>query len=372
MTRFARRPSWTVLWVVIAVAAVLAACDAGPSSRSARPPETDGNLIEDCLLSASNLIDSGVARDGIPALTDPPLVGPTADEADYLADSSRVIGLLVGDTPLAVPHNILWRHEIINLNDWAGRPIAVTYCPLTGSSLAFDRSAVDGAEFGVSGLLLDNNLVMFDRRDDESLWPQMIRGARCGPATGTRLEMIPVVEMRWNRWKALHPETQVLSRETGHRFSYGPRSYPYGPYEQIDNESLLYEETPIDGRRPPKERVLGIPAGLEGGVALPFRALDNGAAARVVEVAVGGRTAVVFWDRAAQGAMAFEAPTASFTVTDGQIVDDETGSVWTVEGRAVDGPREGERLTPIREAYVAFWFAWAAFQSDTAVWTPSS
>ena len=370
MTRSVRRSPWGLLTVIAAVL-LLSACDTGPSSRSARPPDEDGNLVEDCLLSTDNLIGSGVSRDGIPALTDPPLVGPEAEEAQYLADTSRVIGLLVGDTPLAVPHNILWRHEIVNLNDWAGRPLAVTYCPLTGSSLAFDRSAVDGAEFGVSGLLLDNNLVMFDRREEESLWPQMIRGARCGPATGTRLEMVPVVEMRWSRWTALHPDTEVISRETGHRFSYGPRSYPYGPYEQIDNESLLFEGTPIDDRRPPKERVLGIPTGVEGGVAVPFRALDDGAAARVVEVAVQGRETVVFWNRAGRAAMAFEA-SAAFTVEDGRIVDEETGSVWTVEGRAIEGPRRGEQLTPLREAYVAFWFAWAAFQSETAVWTPSS
>ena len=371
MPRPVRHPLRDVFAVGVAAALFLSACDAGPSSRSARPPEGDGNLVEDCLLSASNLIDSGVSRDGIPALTDPPLVGPESAQAGYLVDTSRVIGLFQGDTPLAVPHSILWHHEVVNLDDFGGRPLAVTYCPLTGSSLAFDRSAVDGAEFGVSGLLLDNNLVMYDRRDEESLWPQMNRGARCGPATGTRLGMVPVVEMRWSRWKALHPGTRVISRETGHRFSYGPRSYPYGPYERDDNESLLFEGTPIDDRRPPKERVLGIPTGREGGVAVPFGALDNGAAARAVEVTVQGRRVVVFWDRDARAAMAYEAA-AAFTVEDGRIVDEETGSIWTVEGRAIEGAREGERLPPIREAYVAFWFAWAAFQPETAVWTPSS
>lgn len=363
-----RRSSWVVL-IVVVVTAILSACDVG--SRSARPPDGEANLVEDCLLSTENLIDSGVPKDGIPALTNPPLVDPEADEAEYLADTSRVIGLLVGDAPLAVPHNILWRHEIVNLDDWTDHPIAVTYCPLTGSSLAFDRSAVDGAEFGVSGLLLDNNLVMYDRRENESLWPQMIRGANCGTASGTRLEMIPIVEMRWNRWKAIHPDTKVLSSETGHRFSYGPRSYPYGGYERLDNESLLFDGTPIDDRRPPKERVLGIPAGSMGGVALPFGALDNGSPARVVEVAPGSMNAVVFWKRTARAAMAFKM-SSTFTVENGQIVDEETGSVWTIEGRAVGGPRKGEELTPVREAYVAFWFAWAAFHPDTDLWTPSS
>jgi hypothetical protein len=69
--------------------------------------------------------------------------------------------------------------------------------------------------------------------------------------------------------------------------------------------------------------------------------------------------------------MAFET-SATFSVEDGKIVDEATGSVWTVEGRAVDGPRAGERLPAVEEAYVAFWFAWAHFQSNTTIWTPSS
>lgn len=366
MISFINRKTW-ILVVIFAVAGLLSACDnRGSGSR----PTNGGDVFENCLLSNENLFDGGVSKDGIPALTDPPLVGPDAEEASYLADTSRVIGLLVGDKALAVPHNILWRHEIVNLDEWINRPIAVTYCPLTGSSLAFDRSAVDGAEFGVSGLLLDNNLVMYNRQDNESLWPQMNRAANCGPASGTRLEMVPVVEMRWNQWKDLHPDTRVISSETGHRFTYNPRSYPYGDYERLDNESLLFDETPIDERRPPKERVLGIPAGSNGGLALPFGALDNGAPARVVEVSVASTNAVVFWNRSAQAAMAFES-SSTFTVENGQIVDAETGSVWTVEGRAVEGERSGEKLTPVREAYVAFWFAWAVFQPDTALWTSS-
>lgn len=357
---------FTVL--VLSGTVLLAACDV-PGSRSSRPADRSGggNLVEDCVLSNDRLIDSGVGRDGIPALTDPPLVGPDAETADYLADTSRVIGLLVGDSPLAVPHNILWRHEIVNL-EWADRSLAVTYCPLTGSSLAFDRAAVNGAELGVSGLLLDNNLVMYDRREDRSLWPQMSRVARCGSATGTHLTMIPVIEMRWSRWKELHPNTEVLSSDTGHRFTYGPRSYPYGDYERIDNESLLFDETPLDDRRPPKERVLGIPNASDGGVALPFRALDRGGPVRVVEVTVGGVRYTVFWSHEARAAMAYET-SSSFSVQNGRFVDEATGSVWTIAGRAIDGEREGEQLDPVDEAYVAFWFAWAVFQPQTTVWS---
>lgn len=284
-----------------------------------------------------------------------------AEAANSLADSNRVIGLVVGGQALAVPHSVLWTHEIVNLDDWGGRSLAVTYCPLTGSSLAFDRSTIGGAEFGVSGLLFENNLVMYDRREDESLWPQMNRQANCGATVGTALDMVPVVEMRWFRWKSLHPNTKVVSDGNGFN-----RRYPYGNYEAPN--SPPFDGSSFDDRRPPKERVLGIPAGPDGGIALPFRALDAAGAARVVNVAARGTQATVFWSRRAESAMAFET-SASFSVQNGTIVDDETGSTWSVEGIATDGPREGERLEPIDEAYVAFWFAWAEFQPDTGLWT---
>lgn len=347
---------------------LLTGCDSGSSFSGG--DSQSGFDLESCTIPTDRLVDGGVGRDGIPSLSEPPLVGAGSQQASYLADTSRVIGLLEGDTPLAVPNNILWWHEIANFDDVGGRDIAVTLCPLTGSSLAFDREAIDGATFGVSGLLFENNLTMFDRRNEQSLWPQMNRQANCGAATGTELSMVPVIEMRWGRWKELHPDTRVISSRTGFDRNYTPFGYPYGNYDRINNDRLLFD-SPIDERRPPKERVLGIPVGSNGGMALPFRALDDGSPARVVEVTVGGTLLTVFWDRKAQGAGAYET-SASFSVEGGQIVDDETGSVWTVDGRAVEGPREGDRLEPVNQAFVAFWFAWAIFQPETALWEGAS
>ena len=69
--------------------------------------------------------------------------------------------------------------------------------------------------------------------------------------------------------------------------------------------------------------------------------------------------------------MAFET-SASFSIQNGTIVDDETGSTWSVDGVAIDGPRKGEQLDPVDVAYVSFWFAWAAFQPETDLWTNNS
>ena len=335
---------------------------------------SSGFNLDNCTIPTDRLVDGGVPRNGIPSLNgytagDDRLVGPGAEDARYLADGDRVIGLLFGDQALAVPHNILWHHEIINIDDFAGRTFAVTLCPLTGSTLAFDRSAVDGAEFGVSGLLFNNNLLMFDRREDESLWPQMSRGATCGANVGTDLDLLPVMVMTWGHWTEIHPDTKVVSSETGHSRDYTARGYPYGNYNAPNNDRLLFD-IPIDDRRPPKERLLGIPVE-DGGLAIPFGELDDGSTARVVEVTAGGREVVVFWNQDARGAMAYrpmlDGQPLSFSATEnGRFVDDQTGRTWTLDGRALDG---SARLDPVETAYMSFWFAWPVFQPETALWT---
>lgn len=351
----ARHP-WVQLLLVV-VPLLLVGCDQGGGS-GAKDPNA-------ACLNTENL-KKGAERGSIEALTDPPVLDP--DDVENLRDSDRVVALLVGSTPLAVPHKLLNQHEIVNLDDWLDKPIIVTHCPLTKSSLAFEREAVNGAEFDVSGLLLHSNLMMVDRRDNESLWPQMQRSAVCGPASGTTLDMLPVLDVTWGYWRSLHPGTKVLpvtvnDRSSGQR----GRGHSVGSGASVSKGA-------------PSGLVLGLPrASLggnapkssgRGGVAVPFRALNDGGAVRTVELSAEGP--VVFWRREAQAAMAFGV-SESFSVTeDGQIVDDQTGSVWTLDGRAVEGRRAGEQLPPVETAYVALWRAWSDFHPNTDVWSDGS
>lgn len=348
-------------WAAAAAVAAVAGCGGDDSPTDLRGPELECSIPE-------NRIFTGQVRDGIPALTDPLQVGPDAAGTTYLSPDDRVIGLKSGDSFLAIPLNIMWYHEIVNLR-FGGLDLAVTHCPLTGSSLAFDRAGAGGAEFGVSGLLYQNNLIMYDRSSAQSLWPQMIRGARCGSLDGTSLTMVPIVEMTWQGWRTLHPDTRVLSSDTGRERDY--HVYPYGDYDRTDNPQLLFPQGDVDGRRPPKERVLGIPDGAGGGVAYPFGELQ--ARGWVAAVHHGGR--VILWDGNREGAMAFQrvmdGSPLTFEVRDDTVFDLETGTAWSVDGVAVDGPLAGRRLTPVPDAYVAFWFAWAAFQPDAELWRAS-
>lgn len=341
------------------------ACDGDESTglrlgQDPGPPPVDDGESGPCSVREDEIFQ-GAGRDGIPALSDPSTSAAGSLDFDFLEPDDRVVGLVGGATELAVPLNILWWHEIVNTR-LAGRRVAITHCPLTGSSLVFDTEVAD-ADFGVSGLLYRNNLMMYDRVDGESLWPQMLRRAACGPLRGTPLRMIPSVEMSWDRWRTLYPASQVVSSNTG--FSRNYDTYPYGGYDEKDNDQLLFPLSDrVDPRRPPKERVLGI-AGRAPVVAYPFGWLgDLGPVA-----AVNDEHRVVLWDEAGQAAMAYQrtldGQALRFEVEDGGVVDRETGSTWRVDGLAVAGPLEGLRLTPIAEAYVAYWFAWASFHPDT-------
>lgn len=297
------------------------------------------------------IVEGCEGKDCIPALTEPP-TAPTS-EISYLEASSRVISVRIGNTRLAVPHAILGWHEVVNL-ERGGEFVAVTLCPLTGSSMTFHRSAIGNAEFGVSGLLFHENLIMYDRRENESLWPQMLRRAGRGPATDSRLHMVPSVVMSWAGFQQLHPDGRVITTRTGYDRNY--RVYPYEPTSE-------------------QNRVLGIPDGDSGGVALPYDELSTDEGARVVELQVDENPVVVFWNQEFEAAMAFDPRIgdriARFEVRDGVIRDQKTGSAWTVEGRAESGTLEGHELEAVSSAYTAFWKAWHTFQPRTRKWRAS-
>ncbi|MEM8484096.1 MAG: DUF3179 domain-containing protein [Bacteroidota bacterium] len=341
---------------------ILAGCDAGDTSE-------DLVVADECTIPANQIVSGGVAKDGIPSLQNPTLVDAGSAGADYLEPESRVIGVIIEGEPVAVPHNILWWHEIVNL-DLNASQVAVSYCPLTGSSISFDRAPQGGATFGVSGLLWQNNLIMYDRNANETLWPQMLRSGGCGEEIGQPLTPFTSFEMSWAAWQSLYPDTRVVGNVTGHARNYTQTGYPYGTYEEPDNGSTLFPQV-INDDRPPKERVLGIPVG-DGGKLYPFFELDNADPVTAVNDLVDGRPVVVLWDDAAQGAMAFESvlngSRFTFEMRGENFADVETGSTWDVQGRAIAGEMMGAQLTPIAEAYTAFWFAWKAFHPDSEVW----
>ena len=316
--------------------------------------------------------------DQIPSLDNPVwLQADRQGTPSYLGESDRVIGFRAGQNVYAVPHNVLWHHEIVNL-DLGVIQLAITYCPLTGSSLIFDRAQIGGAELGVSGTLFMNNLMMFDRgAPTRSLWPQMMGEARCGPLRGTGLDRYPFVEMEWEAWRQLHPDTRVLAGAEQQGFDpleYDYWQYPYGAYEDFEAFFTLLMP-PLDRRRFSKERVVGLPpSGQDPGIAFPFEALkEREGNLQAIGFTYRDESAVVLWSDQALGGAVFRPRTedgTNLTLAPGfsGFRDAETGSVWTLDGRAVAGPLTGSTLVAIERAYTAFWGAWAAFHPETRLW----
>ena len=356
-------------------AAALSSC--GGTDVVQLDPEQVGNVYTDCNLNTSYLWVS-LLQDGIPSLDNPQWDQAELEIPEYVQADSRIIGIEVAGTFLAVPHNVLWHHEIANLR-WGDERLALTYCPITGSSLVFDRNSIGGAELGVSGVQFMGNLVMYDRQSEQSLWPQLMGEARCGNNNGTKLTQYPMVEMEWASWLDLHPDTWVLSGavEQGFdpdSFDYFPIGYPYFNYEEIDTwfNGLTPE---VDRRLHLKERVIGLPSdGGDPGIAFPFGALEGREGSfQTVPFMFEGKANVLLWSDEARGGTSFVPLTengvpVSIVATDSGFEDEETRSTWTLDGWAVSGPMEGERLQQIARTHTAFWGAWAMFHPQTRLW----
>lgn len=324
------------------------------------------------------IVSGGPPKDGIPALTNPVFVRQS--EVSYLGDEDLVLGIVVGGEPRAYPENIGWWHEIVN-DRIGGQPISITFCPLTGTGLVFATQDEGGGQFelGVSGLLFNNNLVMYDRRDGLTLYPQLFFTAVEGPRQGESLRLLPVVETTWGTWKRLHPDTRVIAGGTYPLSQY--TSYPYGDY-RTNHSFLLFGLRPSLSRNPnpyavsypTKDGLLGVR--LEG-QAKAYLFADMGERA-VIDDQVGGVEIAVVWDRASHLALpylrqvddqilSFEIdPAAGFPFG---LRDRQTGTRWDVEGRGIEGPLQGKRLV-MAPAHTSFWFAWVSFWQETEVWQP--
>lgn len=305
-------------------------------------------------------IVSSVDRDQIPSIEEPEMIPATA--ATYLSETDLVLGLDLGDDQRAYPYRILNQHEIVK-DVVNGRPLTITYCPLTGSGLVFDNQ-IQGRtlDLGVSGLLFDNNLIMFDRMT-RSTFSQMWFCGIDGAFKGMTLSAVDAIETTWGAWKVLAPRTRVLSTNTG----IPGRDYFFSPYDRFQyttSPTLLFPLSFDDTRLARKDRVHGVIVG-NSTKAYPLKRFtgptvlnDQVNGVPLLIVAGGAPNLIVsFLRTVGERTLTFMAHTTGFPMT---LVDQETRSTWTMTGRAVDGPLAGTTLQrPL--AYNAYWFAWGAF-----------
>jgi len=224
---------------------------------------------------------------------------------------------------------------------------------------------INGQEFsfGVSGKLIRNVLVMYDRQT-ESYWSQLLGESVAGEMVGTKLEFLPSWMTTWDQWKELHPDTVALDKD-GRR---GGRD-SYDSYYASDSAGVI-GKTNFDDRLYTKEFVVGVELE-ETAVAYPFSILNNES---IINDSVGGKELLVAFDRNSGTSLVYDRilddKLLTFTAVseDMIITDEETGSTWNAfSGQAIDGPLAGKQLDRIKSTIV-FWFGWADFHPDTLVY----
>ncbi len=283
---------------------------------------TNGFDLSNTSVPVEDIIKGAPSRNAIPPINSPQFVA--ASEVKWLRDNSRLIGFEHNGIQRAYPLEILNRHEIVN-DTFEDLNVAITYCPLCGSGMAFNRLVDDQLlSFGISGLLLNNNVLMFDQTTN-SLWSQIDSEAITGANKGKKLIELPVMHMTWSEWKEKFPNSQVLSRETGYDFPYAEAAYV--GYDRTDEVPFPVVAENDDFK--PKELVMGV--SVDGQFkAYPLRSIKK--KKNKFDDLIGRKKVSIQYSKKSNTAQIFD--------------------------------EEGNEIPSIR----LYWFAWYAFHPETEVY----
>jgi hypothetical protein len=281
----------------------------------------NGFDVSNAIIPQEEILRGGPPRDGIPAIDKPRFT--TAEAAAFMQSDDQVISVTMAGETRAYPLRILVWHEIVN-DQIGGHSFAVTYCPLCGTAMVFDRQLGERTlSFGVSGLLYNSDVLMYDR-ETESLWSQLGMIAVSGPLVETPLEWLPSEQLTWVAWRELNPDGMVLSTETGHARDYG--RLPYAGYEE--SPEIFFPVPEHRTELPRKAWVLGI---VQDGQAKAYP-LEKLPAREPVTDHLNRKSIQIYYDPSTQLAR----------------ITDENG-----------------RVIPSVRSY---WFAWQAFYPKTELW----
>ena len=344
-------------WALVAISAFVASC-----SEDLDAVTTDSEWT----LPSNEILDGGPGKDGIPSIDNPIFSNISAVDGN-IPDGNLVVVVKSGEAVRAYPHNILDWHEIVN-DDFQGLSLALTYCPLTGTAIGWNRE-IDGTvtTFGVSGLLYNSNLIPYDRVTD-SYWSQMLNESVSGERINQRIVTYPVGEMTFGAFKAHFPEGQVLTQNTGFDRSY--ERYPYGNY--LTEESTLFPVSRRDDRIFGKERVLGIQ---HESVTRVYQ-LSHFEQTNVLVDEFSGVGVVLFGNAEDKFAAAFYNKDLngetlifqSFDGPNGVVATDQFENQWNLFGEVTAGPNVGETLEATA-SYIGFYFAWVAFNEEVQIFS---
>ncbi|MFK5879642.1 MAG: DUF3179 domain-containing protein [Flavobacteriaceae bacterium] len=324
------------------------------------------NSNDEWLIPIDEVRDGGPGKDGIPSIDSPSFAFPNTSQSAFLNDDDLVVGLVNGNIVRAYPYPIMNWHEIVN-DRIAGEKISISYCPLTGTAFGW-RSFVDGTSttFGVSGLLYNANLILYDRLTDSN-WSQIALLCVNGEQIGDTPELVQVVETTWGFWKFLHPNTQVMTTETGFTRDYD--YYPYGDY-RTNHDFFLFPPSPTNNAIPNKERVFAIISD-NGSKVYQFNVFGSG---NVIKEQFNGKDYLIVGSGEFIVGFELESDNRDLTFTyeldasnEVTLFTDNEGNKWTIHGKAISGPRQGQNLKPAKSV-ISYWFAIAAFYPNPEIY----
>ncbi|HBE68566.1 MAG TPA: hypothetical protein DDW52_10505, partial [Planctomycetaceae bacterium] len=300
----------------------------------------------------------GVRRDGIPPLKNPETV--PADQANYLADSDIVFGVEFGGEARAYPKRILAWHEMVK-DVVGGQSINGVYCTLCGSMIVYDTKIGDKHfELGTSGFLYRSNKLMYDH-ETKSMWSTISGSPVIGPLVGEDLTLKPlyVVTTTWGEWKLRHPNTDVLTLNTGHRRDYG-EGVAYRKYFATDR--LMFTVPKLDRRLKNKDSVFTLRIDEEKPIAISVDFLRSNT---IYHHKAENLELVVLTDSGGAN-RAYESGGLRFKLwIDDRAIETTDGEQFAVTEDALVSRQKKKRTLKRLPAHRAFWFGWYAAHPDT-------
>jgi len=301
----------------------------------------------------------GVIQDGIPPLRQPRMLA--ADEASYLEDDNIVFGIEINGDARAYPKRILAWHEMF-VDDIGGINFAGVYCTLCGAVILY-KTNHNGTrhDLGTSGFLYRSNKLMYDKAT-QSLWNTTWGEPVIGPLVDQdiRLERSYLVTTTWGEWKRRHPDSKVLSLDTGYSRNYD-EGVAYRQYFATDE--LMFSISTSDDRLNNKDEILALtfPQFSEDTMAISASFLQN---KPIYVDRLGSVEFVVLTDTSGANRV-YEAKNHSFTSYDQDVtLIDSKGMKWSL---SEDELKSGDLVLARLPAHRAFWFGWHSAFPDTTL-----
>ncbi len=323
-------------------------------------------------------------RDGFEVFNNPGFIG-SEEALNFYFKFEPVIAIVIEGEARAYPLNVLTFHEIANdvIN---GVPIAVTFCPLCNAGIVYDRRfKYNGNEyvfdFGVSGMLRKSDMVMWDKQT-ETWWQQLTGEGLVGELSGEMLTFLPSLIISVDEFFTSYPEGKIMLSHRKDKYGQTYGSNPYHNYDSIGNQGSHFFDGEIDDRLPAMERIVDIENG--GAYKIyPFKeirkrkVINDDFKGKQIVIFYAGKTVSVLDKENIEDSRHIGTVTVFSSIVDGERLsfkkkkrnfsDLETGSVWDITGKCLEGTYKGKQL--VMEVHSNhFAFAWLAFHPDSEIY----